>query len=211
MRQYQPQWKLLISSLVVISSAVLIAGGWITGYFDTEGAVWAAAKIGTVSGIVFVLWEVFRRWGWKWKWVHGWLIDCPNIAGKWSGKIRSNFGSEEAKELPIEVTIRQTLTSVNVELQVATSRSYSVTASLVCDDEAGRGQLIYTYANEPKPLEPLDKHWGTAILHFDECRMPTRMDGLYMTERSQQTKGEIWIERVLSNGESHGDKHLADA
>ena len=199
MRQHQPKWKPMMTVIVAVTSVITLAAYRVLGVIDWEGVWVGATKITVVAFFVSVFWEQFRKRCWRWPWLRGWLVDCPDIAGTWKGHAVSNF--DDSKPIPVTVTIKQTFTSVNVSFRTdgQTSVSNSITASLVSDEEAGRCRLIYTYANEPNPMQNvLDMHFGTAILEIEECPAH-RMRGTYMTARHPQTKGTIELERVTGS------------
>lgn len=203
MRQHQPRWRLLILFLMVIATVAAVSIYKAAGVIDWHGVWGAVTKVTLISTITYGGWEIFRRWGWRWKLFKGWLVDVPDISGRWSGVARSNFiaadgEGDDAKEIPVTAEIVQTFTSINIRFNPETgkSNSYSVTASFIHDPEAQRCRLIYTYANEPKVTEAhLDRHFGTAILEI-EGTPPTKMHGLYMTDRKNQTKGDLELSRA---------------
>lgn len=202
MRQHQPRWRLLILFLMVIATLAAVTIYKVAGIIDWHGVWVAVTKVTLVGAITYGAWELFRKRGWKYAVFQGWLVDVPDISGKWTGIAKSNFiagdgEGDDAKEIPVTVEIVQTFTSVNVRFipDTGKSASYSVTASFVHDPEAQRCRLIYTYTNEPKVNEShLDRHFGTAILEV-EGTAPTKMHGSYMTDRKNQTKGDIELFR----------------
>lgn len=193
MRQKQPEWKKLIAAIVLLSSLATIALYWLVGLLPTASIGIAASKIGLVTTVSFCLWEVYRRWLWKSRWLQWWIAH-PNIAGTWKGTAKSSFDLEKPP-IAISVTIKQTFTTLDISFRTdsATSQSYSLAGCLVSDNEAGRHRMVYTYLNEPDPFaKGLDMHFGTAILEI-EGLPPSRMQGQYLTAR--QTKGTITLDR----------------
>ena len=201
MRQHQPHWRLLILFLIAIATLLAVTIYKAIGVIDWNGVWIALTKVAVIATLTYLAWELFRKRGWRWKVFKGWLADVPDISGKWTGTAKSNFvesDGSEANEIPVSVEIVQTFTSVNVRFTPETgkSASYSVTASFVHDPEAQRFRLIYTYTNEPRVNEShLDKHFGTAILEI-EGTPPSRMHGSYMTDRKNQTKGDLELSKV---------------
>ena len=201
MREHQPRWRILILLLVIVSTSITVLGCLVLGAMDFQGAWIALTNVGLVGLVAWGLWEVFRRRWWRWRMFRGWLVDLPDLNGKWLGVARSNYvdpsSDEPNGEIQVMMEITQTFTSICVGFTALTltSTSDSITARFVTDPEAKRCRLVYTYLNEPGALaEDLDMHFGTAILNI-RGEPPSEMEGSYMTARNQQTRGTLKLKR----------------
>lgn len=105
----------------------------------------------------------FDKWAWR-SWLVHKFLDIPDLRGKWScvgesidpvtGKVTHNWTSE--------VTISQGWEKLRIYSQSSQSRSTSVSASIVVEEDVGY-ILMYSYRNEPRPGEPeLKAHHGFA-------------------------------------------------
>jgi hypothetical protein len=201
MQQHQPNWRRLILVFIVVASVVTLALYKILGIVEWRGVWVGFTKIGVVATTVFGLWEVFRRWLWRWKWFRNWLVDIPDLNGRWLGTASSSYvdtvTGEQEKPIKVHLEIIQTFTNISIAFNALTltSHSNSVTANFIIDPETGRCRLIYTYLNEPSVLvSDLDMHYGTAILDIHGSP-PDRLTGKYLTGRKEQTKGTLEFTR----------------
>lgn len=146
-----------------------------------------------VYGIIHLC---FSRLIWKSKRIRfGWLLDLPNLNGRWTGNLRSSF--DERDSTPIEVTIRQTWDKMSIVLKTDRSASASVTGALQCG--AGEGFVLhYIYENRPKSFEAqtMHSHVGTVRLDVGE----DKLTGEYYTGRDRCTYGEIVLRRAFEPG-----------
>ena len=67
----------------------------------------ALTHISTTISINIILWMIFIFWAWKWKVFYPWLVQTPDLSGKWKGKIKSNFDKENSKPISTEIDIKQ--------------------------------------------------------------------------------------------------------
>ena len=128
--------------------------------------------------------------GWKW-WVFKWLIDIPNLNGRYQGELISSFidsatGNPMQKDCSIE--IKQTASSIHIfsyygdkGTNIQTSRAYSVSEELV-EEKNGLFQLFYIFTNEPETLlTQLNNHAGTAkFRYYPDIKT---LDGDYYNQR----------------------------
>ncbi len=154
----------------------------------------ALSHISTTISINIIIWILFIKWGWKWKVFYPWLVPFPNLAGQWSGEIKSNWQEKTLDPIPTEVTITQTFFNVQVKIKTGESKSYSIGASFDIDQERGQQQLFYSYLNTPRPgvRERSEIHYGSTVLNFEGYKVK-EMDGEYWTSR--ETTGEIKLKR----------------
>ncbi|MEY4293203.1 MAG: hypothetical protein RIQ61_1601 [Bacteroidota bacterium] len=128
--------------------------------------------------------------GWKW-WIFKWLIDIPNLNGRYTGELVSSFidpatGNPMVKDCAIE--IKQSASSIHIfsyygdkGTNIQTSRAYSVSEELV-EEKNGLFQLFYIFTNDPETLlTQLNNHAGTAkFKHYPDIKT---LDGDYYNQR----------------------------
>lgn len=146
----------------------------------------------TVCGLTIIS-SLFISFGWKWKIFKGWLVEIPNLSGKWSGTMCSNYENSPL-EIPTEVEIKQTFFHTIVKLKTGESKSNNIVASFNIDKDRGISQLIYTYYNIPNATvqDRSEIHCGTTILDISEDE--TKLNGIYWTGR--KTMGDIKLTKV---------------
>lgn len=120
-------------------------------------------------------------------------LKIPDLQGIWEGSLVSTY--DTSKEIPVTITVRQTLTSLHVKAKTGTSSSLSSCAHLLPHVELPRYDLIFTYLNSPKGDSGLDMHWGTSIFAVEGLR-PSSLEGSYFTNRKPQTQGSITIKKT---------------
>ncbi|WP_157839647.1 pancortin-3 [Comamonas testosteroni] len=137
---------------------------------------------------------LFDRHAWKWSWVQR-IFNIPWLGGDWacSGKTFDEEGNVtynwEAK-----ITIVQHWEKISVQIQTAQSRSYSVAASIIKNDNAGP-ILMYSYRNEPRMGEPeLKAHFGYSEWHFSSDLKTASAS--YVNGGGRRTSGIMDITKV---------------
>ncbi len=48
--------------------------------------------VGTIAGVNWLLWELFKKWLWKLPLFRRWLVMIPNLDGHWEGTLRITLG-----------------------------------------------------------------------------------------------------------------------
>jgi len=155
----------------------------------------ALSHITTTISINIIFWLAFIKLLWKFKLFYPWLVQVPDLSGKWEGTINSNWENGDLNPIPMEITIEQTFLNVQVRIKTEESRSFSLGASFNIDKDRGQQQLFYSYLNTPKPgvRERSGIHYGSALLLFDGFEVDD-MEGEYWTSR--ETTGEMNLKRV---------------
>jgi len=154
----------------------------------------ALTHISTTISINIIIWTLFISWAWKWKIFYPWLVQTPNLSGKWEGHIKSNWKEGTLEPIHTEVDIKQSFFNIQVRIKTGESRSYSIGASFDIDKERGFQQLFYSYLNTPKSgvRNRSEIHYGSTLLNFDGFKI-LEMEGEYWTSR--ETTGEIKLKR----------------
>lgn len=155
----------------------------------------ALSHISTTISINVAFWVLFIKYFWRYKLFYPWLVQVPNLSGKWEGTLRSSWGNSARNAIPIEVTIEQTFLSIQVRFRTEESRNYSMGASFNVDKDRGQQELFYSYLNTPKIglRERSEIHYGTALLSCDGFDV-NEMEGEYWTSR--KTSGAMHLNRV---------------
>jgi hypothetical protein len=147
--------------------------------------------------LVLVTFVLVNKVGWKYK-IFRWLVDLPNLNGRYVGLIKSSYigvnGLPEQKECVLE--IKQTASSVHIFAYFGdigtherSSRSYSVSEQIVKENN-DLFLLYYIFTNESEVLKKqLSSHLGTASLNYYPDTKS--LDGHYYNQR--QNVGTIEV------------------
>lgn len=157
----------------------------------------ALSHISTAISINIIFWFVFIKWLWKLRLFYPWLVQVPNLSGKWEGTLKSNWGDGTQNPIPMEIAIDQTFLNIQVTIKTEESRSFSLGASFNIDKDRGQQQLFYSYLNTPKPgvRSSSEIHYGSALLMLDGYDV-NEIEGEYWTSR--ETTGEMRLERITN-------------
>lgn len=155
----------------------------------------ALTHISTTISINIIIWTIFIGWAWKWKVFYPWLVQTPNLSGKWKGIIKSNFNNGEIKPISTEINIKQDFFKITVKIKTDESRSHSISSSFNIDKDRDYQQLFYSYLNTPNAgvRGRSEIHYGSTLLNFESFNV-SKMTGEYWTSR--ETTGEIELKRV---------------
>lgn len=167
---------------------------WTGGYVG-ELIYSMVGYVGEAITVSFILMKAFDLWIWKWPIVRR-IIKMPILYKEYKGKIISTYDNKEHKGT---LSIKQTYTGINIRLKTKESSSYSITATIVENNDVN--QLIYTYQNDPKAniqkRSPI--HHGTAILEVDNVE---KIEGNYFTERGHSGSMVFLCQKKQGNGQS---------
>lgn len=181
-------WILLVISLILFFGIAHLKG-------IGENKLWELAKIlPSVAAIDMLLIALFIRWGWRIKFIQGWLVPFPDLNGTWQGTIQSNWENPETGEkpgsIPVILAIKQSFTHISCVMRTAEMNSYSIAEDFKLDAGRQIKQLAYIYTSKPS-LAVADRsatHDGAII--FDIIGEPvTKLKGQYWTAR--KSTGEI--------------------
>ena len=139
---------------------------------------------------------LFIKWGWKSKYLKGWLVPYPNLNGTWRGVIQTNWKNPETNEIPGPIpailSIKQTFSHISCVMRTTEMTSYSFAEEFKLDKDRQIKQLVYTYSSKPL-LSVADRsapHDGT--ITFDLIGDPVeKLKGQYWTAR--KSTGEITL------------------
>jgi len=190
----------LISSIVVCYILLGIILSYTKEYMEI-GDNWAIIfdLIGLASPLLLVSIFLFvvNKWGWKYK-VFSWLVDIPNLNGRYKGKLISSFKDQQGNPIEKEcvIEIKQTASYLAVNSYYADSGNTKTTseAKSLCFDivkERDDSFVIrYIFTNEPDNMQSvLEAHDGTTkFKYFPDIKA---LKGEYYNHR--QNKGQIEV------------------
>jgi hypothetical protein len=190
--------NLKIFSTIILGFAFLIYGVifYFTQDFSCININKAISHATLTISINAFFWLVFVKWIWKWKIFYPWLVQFPNLNGKWNGSIQSNWENKKLDPINITVEIEQSFLYLNVCLITEESKSQSIASVFNIDFERGIQQLLYTYNNIPKVgiRKTSAIHYGSVLLNFKGFNV-IELDGEYWTSRN--TYGEIKLKKDM--------------
>ncbi len=137
----------------------------------------------------------FMKWGWRLKWLQGWLVPFPDLNGTWQGLIQTNWKDAQGKtagSIPVILTINQTFGRISCVMRTSEMESHSYIEGFCIDREKQIRQLCYSYTSRPKAAlrERSTPHDGTIL--FNIIGQPIRrLEGEYWTQR--QTTGTVTL------------------
>ena len=184
---------ILIPFILVLSVVFNIVSNQIETFINTNNTVsqiYSYIGVFSTLSLITITLTFINFVGWKWC-IFKWLIDIPNLNGRYTGELVSSFidpttGSPMVKDCAIE--IKQSASSIHIftyygdkGTNIQTSRSYSVSEELV-EEKNGLFQLFYIFTNEPESLlTQLNNHAGTAKLkYYPDIKT---LDGDYYNQR----------------------------
>lgn len=143
-----------------------------------------------VMGFYFIYYKLFDNFFWKWKWFAKInLIQTPNFNGTWDGHFLSSYDGH-TNQKPGTIEIIQTWTRMCVVFNNGTSRSKSITSSIMTTNAEGY-VLSYEYQNEPNynSVPTMQIHRGFTRLTLS--RDQKKLEGGYYTGRGRLNYGTM--------------------
>lgn len=154
--------------------------------------------VGALASVVVLLVLVFDRWAWRWLPVA--VSKRPNLRGTWKAQLAYQWPDGTATQTKdCFIVIRQTYSTVTVDMHFDISDSHSRSAAIV--ETNGHQSLWWSYLSVAHSLEQVDNppHRGGAELGIS-LKPRLSLAGDYWTER--KTRG-----RLTTSGRS---THLYD-
>lgn len=137
-------------------------------------------------GLVNVLYD---RWLWRFQLGGLRFSPVPDFSGHWHGKIVAVSTSKQQEEMPVDVTIRQTWSSMEIRGKTL----HGVTRSKLVGVRIEDGELRYEYETQPDIFDPNAKHHtGFCVLELLDNDL---LEGFYYTLDGTSAKGGIKLER----------------
>ena len=137
----------------------------------------------------------FMKWGWRWKFLQGWLVPFPNLNGTWQGNLQTNWKDKDGSTpgpIPVILTIKQSFGHLSCVMRTAEMESRSYLEGFCIDKERQIRQLCYSYTSKPKVSlrDRSTPHDGTIL--FSIIGAPVdKLAGEYWTQR--QTNGSVLL------------------
>lgn len=138
--------------------------------------------------------------GWKWS-LFGWLIDIPNLNGRYSGELISSYKDENGQ--PVKKTciveIKQDASGIHISsyfannnAEAASSSSHSISEAIV-KEKNDFFKLYYIFVNDTGFLESeVRNHTGTAtFFYYPDVKT---LEGEYYNQR--MNKGTLTVKFV---------------
>jgi len=169
----------------------------------------------TLPEVVFfyaILYQIFKKWGWRLPFLQGWLVPFPDLQGTWQGTLQTTWKDPNTGQTPSPISmilvIRQSFESISCVLYTKESPSYSNTASLTEDDSSGIKKISYIYTSKPNVMvrDKNAMHDGAAILNI-VSKPKKSLEGEYWTSREttgsmslyfqskELAENFVWVER----------------
>jgi len=185
--------KTFVAVFLAISAALWLGIAYGTGVQLSK--LWDFVKIlPKVVSIDVIIVSLFVKWGWKWKYLQGWLVPFPDLNGTWQGTIQTTWKNPETGStpgsIPTILTIKQSFTKISCVMRTAEMQSHSYIEGFKLEDDEQIRQLAYSYTSKPRPTvrERSAPHDGAMVL--DIIGKPVdKLKGRYWTER--KTTGEV--------------------
>ena len=152
--------------------------------------MWPIPKVVTAD---LILIGFFMKWGWRWKFLQGWLVPFPNLNGTWQGTLQTNWKDKDGSTpgpIPVILTIEQSFGHLSCVMRTAEMESHSYLEGFCIDKDAQIRRLCYSYTSKPKAAirDRSTPHDGTIL--FNIIGNPIcKLEGEYWTQR--QTTGSV--------------------
>jgi hypothetical protein len=144
--------------------------------------------LGLAASIVVLCLLVFDLY--LWRYLPSQLVGLPDLSGTWKATVDSGFNAPGGQEVQLiaYLVIRQTYSTIHVEMLFPKSESSSTSAAIVNTD--GTSELWYSYRSEAHALDRTNNppHKGAVQLRIAANR-DIKLAGSYWTDR--ETFGRI--------------------
>ncbi len=156
-------------------------------------------SIPSVPVIYAIIFFLFDKYIWKWSMLRNLgLVITDDLNGKWEGVIKSSWDHFVA-DIPAELIIKQTATSIKIHGKFNQSRSVSIYEHFGRSDVSNQTVLYYFYRNDPNYDAPatMAMHEGSTILGFN--KEDGLLSGYYYSGRDRNNHGTISLRKVTKN------------
>ena len=175
--------------MVVIGvCAALIA--WTINQFVGEPPWWLDLPT-TPLAVYGLLVQLMKHALWRFPPFQWMGVSARPFSGSWQGVVTTSH-DKHATRHKVEVNIKQTWTSVSVNLRSENSSSDSFAAAYT---EQREPEIHYLYRNEPasQALDTMHAHHGAARLRLVSA---DQLEGEYFSGRARQNHGAILLQRT---------------
>ena len=180
--------RLQISMFIGLALFFWVGLLWVRGVPLSWEYLW---PYGLVVSILVLIAAIFERWGWAWRFLHGWFVKRPDIRGSWRVDLDSEWVDPSTEEEVVPITcymvVRQTLTTLSMRMMTADSSSWLVAHKIVKEND---GVFLVTgvYTNTPKLRhrgKSSEIHYGAFLLKV-LGDPPKSLEGEYWTDRNSR-------------------------
>ena len=152
---------------------------WIEQLFKICDAVGVTTNFIGIPSLFLVLYQLFDRVIWHWKWVRK-IHGVPDLRGHWEGTLKSITAQ---KTLDMKLDVKQTWTKINFFCTFPKSTSSSNVASIFTDRD-GVVKIGFGFFNQSRELP--QQYDGYNILNMDD---ETHLFGRYFNNRDNSNIG----------------------
>jgi len=190
-------------NLIIFVIILSIIFSWLSNELDkllptvsTFKEIWKYLDLFSTVSLLFLTLLFIDKVGWKWKFFK-WLVDIPNLNGRYEGTLESIFqsnGANTIKDCAIE--IKQTASKIKVFSYYGdpgtnnqTSTGYSHCEEIV-HEEDGFFSVYHVFSNEPGTLQTQwNNHHGAFYMkYYPDIKL---LDGNYFNDRPN--KGTVKV------------------
>jgi hypothetical protein len=177
----------LVAFVIILAIPFGLLSDWLEQTFEPYPTVTRIYRyidpLSTLGMITLTLFFI-NKVGWKW-YVFKWLVDIPNLNGRYEGTLISSYNNEQ-KDCVLE--IKQTASYIHIfayfgdlRSNEKTSKSASVSEEIV-QEKNGLYKLFYIFSNESDTLQiELNNHEGTSkLFYYPDVK---RLEGEYYNQR----------------------------
>lgn len=195
---------------VLFSLVLVVPASWMASKiesciatFSTDSYLHYLSSIGVIGApttvvILFLFFMLFDNYFWRLPVVIN-LIGVPNINGRYTGELTSShtIDNEQNGTYPAVIEIKQSLTSVIVNLYTERSCSYSLIAS-ICKNQNGNYEIAYIYQNQTSAMASdadMRDHHGAVLLEISQDGK--MLSGNYFNNpRERGRYGKIFVKKI---------------
>lgn len=187
---------LVVIGIIIFSLSFLLSG--LTNLSINN----VISKAFSATTMVLIFHCIFEKYLWKYKKLRPLIVKVPNLHGTWKGHLRSSWEDPNTQTkidtIPVTVHIRQSFTTVSVEIHTAKMVSTSYIAGFRTDTDTGIQELCYTYSSKSHITSRETNPWhdGTAKLTIYEGS-DISLSGEYWTSR--KTVGTLSLTRISTS------------
>lgn len=149
----------------------------------------------SVVGFYAVFYTAFDRCLWRMPILRRiGLVKVPDLHGTWEGRIASSFDAHATK-YDATIGIRQSWARISIDLRTPDSRSHSLTAAILTEDQNAI-MISYEYLNEPMLNAKATMHTHRGTARFTLTPDSQTLEGEYYTGRDRQNFGVLSFRRL---------------
>jgi hypothetical protein len=190
--------KLHLTTLLIISAfvggIVLLASG------VAVKISWLSSVSATIT-VISLLLLGFQKWFWRWRILHGWFVEKPDIRGTWKVALKSTWKAPNTGESPPEIeaylAVRQTYSHLSFRLMTAEQPDSELISSIIQRAEDGVYKINGIYRSESllsiRERSPI--HFGAMIVTVIGDP-PSGLNGHYWTDRNSSGEFNSTMKKV---------------